>query len=418
MAVIGGGASGLAAAWLLDASHEVHLFEREEVLGGHIRTVGGNVECSSLPPGVQLDAGVIEFDREDFPAFHAWMQAVGVTVRPLPDGGFTNLFLADGRHYHSPGGLAAEHPRLVERLQGLVQLTPLMLRLRRFRERTAVCDENSPWSMDHFLSEDDFSVWIRCLLMYAYSMHYDEVRGLSAALAVPMLRSFLESNAWTCIPGGVSSYVDAVARSLRGSVHLATEVKVLRQPEGVLVRRDGSEQRFDQVVLAVPPHRVLSVLADADEAERAWFGAHQGHTIYTLLHTDFGPYRRRGVHAPSEFDLFELPGGGHGYNAYLNRLAGLPDPGPVAYGLAFDMGAEIDPSLVLHRQPHEVGLYTDSALLSRPDVLSHNGRHNTWYAGAWLGDGLHEGAVQSALAVSEALGGRTLAGISSTTRPR
>ena len=34
----------------------------------------------TLPPGVRLDAGVIEFDRIDFPAFHAWMTALGVTV--------------------------------------------------------------------------------------------------------------------------------------------------------------------------------------------------------------------------------------------------------------------------------------------------------------------------------------------------
>lgn len=419
VAVVGGGASGLAAAWLLDAAHEVHLYEREAMLGGHIRTVGGNVPGPMLPPGVRLDAGVIEFDRADFPAFHAWMAVLGVNVRRVPEVGSCNLFLADGRHFHSPGALTTEHPGLLARVEGFSRLVPLMLRLRRFRAQIATVDERASASMAPFLSDDDFSVWVRCLLMYAYSLHYDEVRDLSAALAMPMLRRFLDANDWTHIPGGVSTYVDAVARSLRGVVHLGARIAARRDPEGVTVSHaDGAEERFDHLVVAVPPHRVLDLLADADAVERAWFATHTGHVVHTVLHHDPGPYRRRGVHAPTEFDLFELADGGHGYNAYLNRLAGLPDPGTVAYGLAFDLGAEIDPAAVLHTQAHDVGLYAAGAIALRPEVMAGNGRRRTWHVGAWLGDGLHEGAVRSALAVGERLGGRTLPGVTpGTGRP-
>ncbi len=420
VAVIGGGASGLATAWLLDPAHEVHLYEREPMLGGHIRTVGGNVPCPALPAGLRLDAGVIEFDRVDFPAFHAWMAELGVVVRSLPAAGSSSLFLADGRHFHSPGALVAEHPGLIDRLDGAARLAPLMLRLRRFRDQTAGEDACSRAPIGRFLSDDDFSVWIRCLLMYAYSLHYDEVRRLSAALAVPMLRSFLDINDWTHIPGGVSTYVDVAAKALRGPVHVgARVVAVHRGADGVTLRQEGgAEQHFDHVVLAVPPHRALALLADADAVEHTWLGAHAGHVVHTVLHTDTGPYTRRGVHAPSEFDLFEIPGGGHGYNAYLNRLADQPDPGPVSYGLAFDLDAEIDPATVLHRQAHDVGLYTDAALAARADVIAGNGRRRTWHVGAWLGDGLHEGAVRSALAVAERLGGRSLSGFTAGTRRR
>ena len=39
IAVIGAGISGLAAAYLLSRRHRVHLFEKEERLGGHTNTV-------------------------------------------------------------------------------------------------------------------------------------------------------------------------------------------------------------------------------------------------------------------------------------------------------------------------------------------------------------------------------------------
>ncbi len=64
IAIVGGGASGLITAWLLDRAHEVTLFERAPVLGGHIRTLGRNAPRGDLPAGLWLDAGVVEFSRE------------------------------------------------------------------------------------------------------------------------------------------------------------------------------------------------------------------------------------------------------------------------------------------------------------------------------------------------------------------
>lgn len=108
IAIVGGGASGLAAAWLLDAAHEVTLLEAADALGGRVRTLGGKVPCDALPPGVRLDAGVVEFDRLNFPAFHAWMAALDVATPDLPEGGATSLLLASGLRLHSPGALRVE----------------------------------------------------------------------------------------------------------------------------------------------------------------------------------------------------------------------------------------------------------------------------------------------------------------------
>jgi len=44
VAVIGGGGAGLVAAWLLEHSAEVTLFEAEDRLGGHMRTIRVDTE--------------------------------------------------------------------------------------------------------------------------------------------------------------------------------------------------------------------------------------------------------------------------------------------------------------------------------------------------------------------------------------
>ena len=58
IAVIVGGAAGLVTACLLDAAHEVHVFERHPILGGNVRTLGGNVACDRLEDGVVTENGV------------------------------------------------------------------------------------------------------------------------------------------------------------------------------------------------------------------------------------------------------------------------------------------------------------------------------------------------------------------------
>ncbi len=65
IAVVGSGISGLAAAWLLDRRHEVHLFERRTRLGGHTHTVVHDVEGRRLPLDTAIFIG-LPFDTARF----------------------------------------------------------------------------------------------------------------------------------------------------------------------------------------------------------------------------------------------------------------------------------------------------------------------------------------------------------------
>lgn len=414
IAVIGGGAAGLAAAWSLDLACHVTLFERASVLGGHIRTVGGNVRSASVPADLRLDTGVIEFERKNFTTFHAWMEALHVPVADL-HGGATCLHRLDAS-FMSDEALRESTPGHVERAIARARLIPLAVRARRFLRHARGVEPASlrEAHLDDFIGDDDFGVWTRSLLMYAYSLPYDEVADVSATIAVPMLERFLGENAWTRIPGGVAAYVERVASLLRARIVCDARIRgVRRERMGVRIEHeDGTTVRFDHVIIAVPPHRVLDLLTDATEHERRCFGAFEGGDVETILHTDTSLYERRGITYFSEFDLFERRDGGYGYNAYLNRLSGLSSDGPVHYGLAFDMRDEIRASHIVHRTQHDVASYTREALACRDAIVANNGVGNTWFAGAYLGDGLHEGAIRSAFDVTTRLSGIVPLGVS------
>jgi predicted NAD/FAD-binding protein len=57
--IIGGGAAGLATAWLLEQDHDVTLFEKDDRLGGHAHTV--DIDVGGRP--LSVDAGFQFFAR-------------------------------------------------------------------------------------------------------------------------------------------------------------------------------------------------------------------------------------------------------------------------------------------------------------------------------------------------------------------
>ena len=63
IAVIGSGISGLGSAYLLNQNAEVHLFERDDRLGGHSHTVDADFNGTRVP----VDTGFIVFNPLNYP---------------------------------------------------------------------------------------------------------------------------------------------------------------------------------------------------------------------------------------------------------------------------------------------------------------------------------------------------------------
>ena len=79
IAVVGCGVSGLTAAWLLQRQHEVHLFEKNDYIGGHTRTL----KVPNGPDaGTPVDTGFIVMNHRNYPNFTEVLKQLDV---PLQD---------------------------------------------------------------------------------------------------------------------------------------------------------------------------------------------------------------------------------------------------------------------------------------------------------------------------------------------
>jgi uncharacterized protein len=107
IAVIGGGASGMVSAYLLDKQgHRVSVFERQPMLGGHIRTLNKNVESNGFSGGEApptdcteiLECGVLEFPTA-FTDFIELMKELDVELEPVNVG--SGMFFNNGDRFLS-----------------------------------------------------------------------------------------------------------------------------------------------------------------------------------------------------------------------------------------------------------------------------------------------------------------------------
>jgi len=399
VAIVGGGASGMVTAYLLSQKgHQVTVFEKQAQLGGNIRTLNRNVTSEHVGNDLFLECGVLEFSNE-FQHFRRLMQGLKVELESVDIG--TALFLNDGRYFLSPS-MIRKNLLGMKRIKAYARLASLYVPTMKLWLKSLFTDTRHlhPQSIGQFLgAECTRNDWLKLLSMYSYSIRYDLVNEMPAELVIPVLRKYMWAG-WFRIKGGTFSYIEKILEQLNGDVILNSEiVGIRRNSNGVNVALKGDRtHRFDKLVFATPPDQVLVLLSDPSHEEIKRFQPWQANQVTTVLHTDTSLYARYGIDAYSEFDFFQTETG-WGYNAALNKICGVNSP--TQYNLAFKLASLIDEAQILHRQSHHTPLYTVSAYRYRDEVISNNGENNTYHAGAYLGDGLHEGAIASAMRVAQ-----------------
>ncbi|OZB36526.1 MAG: NAD/FAD-binding protein, partial [Halothiobacillus sp. 15-55-196] len=78
IAVIGSGISGIASAWLLSQKHQVHLFEKNDYLGGHTHTHSMKDNGQT----VYVDTGFIVFNRPNYPHLTGLLKHFNLPTQP------------------------------------------------------------------------------------------------------------------------------------------------------------------------------------------------------------------------------------------------------------------------------------------------------------------------------------------------
>jgi predicted NAD/FAD-binding protein len=144
--------------------------------------------------------------------------------------------------------------------------------------------------------------------------------------------------------------------------------------------------------------------ADATAAERRILGAFRYQANRAVLHRDVALMpRRRGA-----WSSWNYLGKGQADDAkvavtyWMNRLQNLPTKSPVMVTL--NPIDEPAPQSVLRELTYLHPQFDGAAIAAQGSLPTMQGVRRSWFCGAYCGNGFHEDAVQSGLAVAAALG--------------
>lgn len=411
IAVIGGGVSGLAAAWLLQRRHDVRLFEKETVLGGHAHTV----EIPDPQGTVSIDTGFVVYNERNYPLLSRLFAELAVPTQPT-DMTFSYSLQPGGIEYAGTdlNTLFAQRRNLLR--PRFLRMTADILRFNRLGKRLLAAGGLPEITLGEFLDRhrfgrgfsEDYLLPMAAAIWSCPSatMRRFPVRGFLEFFRNHGLLDLEGRPQWQTVTGGSRAYVQRLAGRLPpGTVRHDGVETVTRVGASWQVNTAADTETFDAVVFACHADDALRVLANPTVTQAAVLGACQFQANRALLHTDtrLMPAFRR-VWASWNY-LTERQGLDDqrvSVSYYMNSLHRLNRR--QHYVISLNPWREPHPTTVLGEYHWRHPVMDTAAVAAQARLPGIQGENGIYIAGAWTGFGFHEDGMRSAVEVARRLG--------------
>jgi predicted NAD/FAD-binding protein len=425
IAIVGSGAAGLSAAWMLNRGHDVTLFEAAPRLGGHANTVWANDKNGE---GVAVDTGFIVYNDRNYPNFVKLLAALGVKTTSSDMSFSVSLGNGDFEYAGSLRGLMAQPTNLFR-----PDYWRMIADMRRFfheGRQLLHSGVDEQITLGEFLSNGGYGPrFTRAhILPMGAAIWSASVNDIETFPLASFLRFFenhgllqiADRPRWRTVAGGSANYVEALSRPFADNIRTSTPVAHVRPDVSgttgyEVISWTGARENFDDIVFATHGDTTLKILGvEATDQEQRLLGAFRYQENRAILHRDSGQmpkrraawaswnYLRDGTDAVSDSCQGSDGDARVGVTYWMNRLQKLDSQRQFFVTL----NPIREPECIEAEFNYDHPIFDWAAIQAQRQMADIQGRRGLWFCGSYTGYGFHEDAVRSGLTVAAALGSR------------
>ena len=405
IAIIGSGISGLYAAYLLHKDYEITLFEKENYLGGHTRTL--NIEYQKNIQ-INVDTGFIVFNKQNYPNFTKMLNTLNIDIDKSD-----MSFAVTSNNSKDPEIKYSDVSSYFSNRRNLFgyKYYNLLYNINRFntlslKSLDSIKNNLDNITLNQFLENNSFnkffidnyivpmgsSIW-SCkpsqILDFPYLSYVNFMNNHG-------LLSLSNQPQWYFIKNGSQSYVNKLKGHLNADFKLNTEVKEVINTEnnGIRINSLNDTYDYDYVIYANHPNEALEIGKNlADKQIEALAGIKYSRNE-VVLHKDTSvmPKNRK---CWASWVYKNTDNGEPIMSYWMNSLQNINERRPIY--VSPNPGDHIDNDMIFNKHILEHPIFDISARNSQMKIPQVQGINNSFFCGAYNKYGFHEDGVVSSI---------------------
>ncbi len=405
IAIIGSGISGLSAAYLLSKKYDVYLYEKNQRLGGHTRTIYVKDSSKKIP----IDTGFIVFNERNYPDLTKFFQILNIDCRDS-DMSFAVSNTVPSIEYSGKTlfSLFANFNNLFS-----FKFYKMLFEIRKLYSICSKLETNniSKVTLGEFLIDNQFSDYLKNyhilpMISSIWSTNINDVKNFPLITFINFFKNhalfkFKDRPKWKYVFGGSNEYIKKLIKLDTFKYFTNSKIiKINRDNNNIkIINEDNSCKFFDKLIIATHADQVLSLLDDPTEIELKIFTKFKYSINSAYLHTDNSLMPVSKLTWSSWNFLNKSFNRKFTLTYWMNLLQKLPSK----KNYFVTVNPYKTPTNIINQTKFEHPIYSLDTLSAQKEVMKIQGLNNTYFCGSYLGYGFHEDGIQSSAHISKLL---------------
>jgi len=402
IAVIGSGVSGLAISYLLNKKHNITLFEKNDYVGGHARTV----EINDNGKMIAVDTGFIVFNKLNYPLLTSLFKYLDIKV--IKSAMSFGVSIDQGAIEYGTNTISS----FFSQKKNLISFSfwKMLYDIFRFNSKAKVTVEQNPSiNLEQLLEILKLSSWFKKYYLLPmggsiWSTSVEEMLNFPAITFINFfenhgLLSISNQPQWYTVEDGSKEYVKKFSQSFLEQIKLNAQIeKVVRGEDCIEIHHKNKiVDKFDHVILATHSDTSLKLLESPSKLEQDILGSINYQKNLMVLHSDvdFMPQRKNAWSSWVYLSNSNNSEKQVSLSYWMNNLQRLDTSTPIIVTL--NPATKPNKNLIYDVYEFEHPVFNQKAIDAQKNIFKIQGASRIWYCGAWQRYGFHEDGLLSAV---------------------